>query len=256
MNRNKTQKPEDLRVFLSEQADHYNNPLFIPPDPVSIPHLFTLKEDIEISGFLVATFAWGRRPGILKSGLRLMELMDHAPFEFVMQAHTADYRRFKRFVHRTFNGEDTIYFLKALKRIYQHHGGLEAIFSGPGDLSEKIHAARKLFLSFKAPERTGKHFSDPLSNSAAKRINMFLRWMVRSDRRGVDFGIWKSISPSELYCPLDVHSGRVARQLGLLNRTQNDWKAVAELTANLRLLDPLDPVRYDFALFGLGVDGF
>ncbi len=243
------------KSFFDSQSFRYNNPSFIPPDPVSIPHRFSRKEDIEISGFLAAIIAWGNRKSILNSGNKLMDLMDDAPFEFVMGAKQKDYKRFEGFVHRTFNSVDCIYFLKALRQVYLKHGGLEGIFSGKSGMDARIHRARNIFMSFRAPERTGKHFSDPMANSAAKRINMYLRWMVRNDKQGVDFGIWKSISPAELYCPLDVHSGRVARELGLLKRQQNDWKAVVELTDNLRKLDPIDPVKYDFALFGMGTDG-
>lgn len=245
-----------MKAFLESKVLLYNNPDFIESDPVSVPHRFSLKEDIEISGFLAATIAWGNRASILKSGNRLMDLMEDAPYEFLMDAKPNDFKRFEGFVHRTFNAIDCVYFLKALRQIYQKHGGLEGIFSGEGGMDVRIHRARTIFLSFRAPARTGKHFSDPLSKSAAKRINMFLRWMVRNDKQGVDFGIWKAISPAELCCPLDVHSGRVARMLGLLQRQQNDWKAVMELTENLRKLDPKDPVKYDFALFGMGVDQF
>jgi uncharacterized protein (TIGR02757 family) len=244
-----------MKAFLDSNVLQYNHPDFIPADPISVPHRYSRKEDIEISGFLAATIAWGNRVSILNSANRLMDLMEDAPFEFISSARAKDYKRFEGFVHRTFNGTDCIYFLRALKEIYRHHGGLEGIFSGAGAMDEKIHRARHIFLSFKAPARTGKHFSDPLAGSAAKRINMYLRWMVRRDLQKVDFGIWKSVSPAELCCPLDVHSGRVARMLGLLERKQNDWKAVMELTENLRKLDPKDPVKYDFALFGMGTDG-
>ena len=190
----------------------------------------------------------------------MIELMDDAPYDFIRNATTADFKRFGSFVHRTFNGVDCVYFLKALQQVYKKHGGLESLFSesikqSEGDMANAIHEARTKFFSHLPPERTAKHFADPLRNSSAKRICMYLRWMVRKDKNGVDFGIWNSIQPSELYCPLDVHSGRVARELGLLSRSQDDWKAVTELTVNLRKLDKNDPVKYDFALFGIGVYG-
>jgi uncharacterized protein (TIGR02757 family) len=247
-----------LKEFLNDQVAIFNRPDFIPIDPISIPHRFTQKEDIEISGFLTATIAWGQRPVILKNATRLMQLMDDAPHDFILNAVSSDFKIFNPFVHRTFNGDDCIYFLQALQSIYKKQGGLETLFAdalkkSEGDMAKAIHLARAAFFSFRLPGRTAKHFADPIRNSSAKRINMYLRWMVRNDKRGVDFGIWKKIKPSQLYCPLDVHSGRVARELGLLSRKQDDWKAVEELTGNLRLLDAIDPVKYDFALFGMGV---
>jgi len=247
-----------LKEFLDELVATYNSPEFIKEDPISIPQSFSRKEDIEISGFLAATIAWGQRPVILKNALRMMELMDAAPYDFIQNATATDFKRFNTFVHRTFNGIDCIYFLKALQHIYKKHGGLEKLFSealnqSEGDMANAIHLARETFFSRQQPDRTAKHFADPLRNSSAKRICMYLRWMVRKDKRGVDFGIWNSIQASQLYCPLDVHSGRIARELGLLSRTQDDWKAVVELTVNLRSMDAADPVKYDFALFGMGV---
>lgn len=248
---------EEIREFLDEQYAVFNVREFIPDDPVSIPHRFSAKEDIEISGFLAATIAWGQRPVILRNATRLMERMDFAPSDFIRNHHPAHRKSLSDFVHRTFNGTDLQYFLKALQQIYRHHQGLEGSFikalKTTSDIPSAIHTWRSLFFSFDAPQRTSKHFADPLRNSSAKRICMFLRWMVRKDHKGVDFGIWNGISPSVLHAPLDLHSGRIARELGLLTRKQNDWRAVEELTANLRLLDPHDPVKYDFALFGLGV---
>ncbi len=248
----------DLKEFLDIKADAFNVPDFIKDDPISIPHLFTLKEDIEISAFFIATISWGQRPVVLTNGAKLMQLMEQQPYEFIMGAGKKDLKRLSDFVHRTFNGMDAIYFAEALRHIYSKQGGLETVFNrelkkANSEMGEAISGVRKEFFSHKIPGRTTKHFSDPSANSAAKRINMMLRWLVRKDKKGVDFGIWKSIAPSQLYCPLDVHSGRVARKLGLLKRTQDDWKAVKELTENLRKLDPKDPVKYDFALFGLGV---
>ena len=186
----------------------------------------------------------------------MMELLDHAPYEYVMQHEEKDLERLQPFVHRTFNGRDLTYFVQAFKNIYSKHGSLETIFqkgSNKESLQPAIHEFKKIFFELPHEARTEKHVSDPLKNSAAKRINMFLRWMVRNDKNNVDLGIWNSISPSLLSCPLDVHSGNVARKLGILNRKQNDAKALKELDENLRKMDPDDPVKYDFALFGLGV---
>ena len=216
---------------------------------------FTKKEDIEIAGFLTATLAWGNRKSIVASGRRLMYLMDDSPGDFLINADQKDFKPFLNFVHRTFNGDDCLFFVTALQNIYRRHHSLEPLF-GTLDEHGPAHAIsrfRESFLSAGHLHRTEKHLSNPMAGSATKRINMFLRWMVRRDDRGVDFGIWKSISASNLVCPLDVHSGRVARKLGLLRRTADDWKAAEELTASLRKLDPCDPVKYDFALFGLGV---
>jgi uncharacterized protein (TIGR02757 family) len=233
----------------------YNRPSFIESDPVSIPHQFSRKEDIEIASFFAATIAWGQRPTILRNAKRLMELVDNEPYQFIIGSNKSDWKRFDGFVHRTFNETDVVYFIQSLQNIYRNHGGIEKVFSGKGkkDIKAGIQHFRKIFLEINPHGRTAKHIANVEKNASAKRINMFLRWMVRNDKKGVDFGIWKSISPSLLYCPLDLHSGRVARKLGLLNRTQDDWKAVHELTMSLRTLDAKDPVKYDFALFGLGV---
>ncbi|KAB1154115.1 TIGR02757 family protein [Flavobacterium luteum] len=251
---------KELKSFLDEKVILYNNPYFIESDPVQIPHLFTQKEDIEIAGFLSATIAWGNRKMIIKNAHKMINLMGNAPYDFVMSHSENDLERLEQFVHRTFNGGDFFTFTKGLQNIYKNHNGLEKVFAlnqGTDNLQKSIHEFKKLFFEIPHQNRTQKHISDPLNNSAAKRINMFLRWMVRQDNKGVDLGIWKSISPSLLSCPLDVHSGNVARKLGLLNRKQNDGKALAELDKNLRHLDPIDPVKYDFALFGLGVfEGF
>lgn len=246
----------ELKAFLDEKVNTYNNPNFIETDPIQIPHLFTLKEDIEISGFLVATIAWGNRKSIINNGNRLVELMGNSPYDFVMNFSEEQSESLSNFVHRTFNNEDLAYFLKSLQNIYKNHGGLETLFSKYAEIDSMqpaIHHFKKTFFELPHPSRTQKHISDPLKNSAAKRINMFLRWMVRNDATGVDFGIWKSIDSSQLSCPLDVHSGNVARKLKLLKRKQNDAKALLELDNSLRKLDSQDPVKYDFALFGLGV---
>lgn len=249
-----TQK--ELKEFLDEKVLEYNQPKFIESDPIQIPHQFSLKEDIEISGFLTSTIAWGNRKMIIRNANRMMELMGNSPFDFVTNHQENDLKRFENFVHRTFNAIDFIHFIKSLKNIYLNLGGLESIFSqfeNDADNKQTIHHFKKLFFDVPHQERTQKHVADPMKGSASKRINMFLRWMVRKDKAGVDFGIWEQISMSKLSCPLDVHSGNVARKLGLLTRKQNDWKALEELDFGLRKLDPKDPVKYDFALFGLGV---
>jgi uncharacterized protein (TIGR02757 family) len=255
-------KKEELREFLEEKYDKYNRLSFIESDPISIPHQFGKKEDIEISGFLAATIAWGQRPTIIRNAQRLVQWMDMSPHEFIIHAKPKELERFNAFVHRTFNGTDCIYFLRSLANIYRKHGGLEEAFSrtvtkNDTDLKQAIIHFRETFFELDHPARTTKHISNPGDNSSAKRINMYLRWMVRSDKRKVDFGLWKKIKPHQLSCPLDVHSGNVARKLRILKRTQNDWKAVEELTNQLKKFDPSDPVKYDFALFGLGVfEGF
>lgn len=256
-----TPLPNDaLKEFLEAKVLEYNRPQFIETDPIQVPHRFSKKEDIEIAGFLTATIAWGNRKSILNNANRMMLLLDESPYDFVMNHHTSDLEQLKSFVHRTFNGDDFIQFIKSLRHLYAHHNGLENVFAKHVEASstqKAIHHFKTYFFEIEHTARTLKHVSDPLKNSAAKRINMFLRWMVRKDRQGVDFGIWKQISPAQLSCPLDVHSGQVARALGLLARTQNDAKALRELDQSLRQLDGQDPVKYDFALFGLGVfEGF
>lgn len=249
-------KRHQIKEFLDEKAEQYNRPSFIETDPVSIPHRYSLKEDIEIAGFLAATIAWGNRKMILRNSLRMMEILEDSPFNFIVNSHDCELDQALRFVHRTFNSSDLAYFLKALRHIYRDKGGLEKIFDTyktSDSLQPAIHELHRIFFELPHEKRTERHVSDPLKGSAAKKINMYLRWMIRKDNRGVDFGIWKTISPSILSCPLDVHSGNVARNMGLLNRRQNDSRAVAELDAVLRSFDPADPVKYDFALFGLGV---
>ena len=247
-------KRNELKEFLDEKAAYYENPKFIGTDPIQIPHQFSKKEDIEIIGFLVATIAWGNRKSIINNSNKLVELLEHDPYNFVLNHSQKDLKSLQAFVHRTFNGDDLSTFITALKHIYLKYDGLESVFRNNIDnqnLQNAIHFFKKRFFEVDHLPRTQKHISDPLKKSAAKRINMFLRWMVRPADAGVDFGTWKTISPSLLSCPLDVHSGRVARQLGLLQRKQNDALALAELDKNLRNFDPTDPVKYDFALFGL-----
>ena len=252
--------PSELKDFLDEKVLQYNTLDFIESDPVQIPHLFSLKEDIEIAGFLSATIAWGNRKMIINNSHRMMDLMGNAPFDFVMSHTENDLERLETFVHRTFNGIDFASFIRSLQHIYTNHGGLEAVFSKhqeTNSMQKSIHEFKKVFFEIPHQYRTQKHISDPLNNSAAKRINMYFRWMIRQDNKGVDLGIWKSISPASLSCPLDVHSGNVARKLGVLTRKQNDGKALSELDLKLREFDAKDPVKYDFALFGLGVfEGF
>ncbi|QVY66970.1 TIGR02757 family protein [Polaribacter sp. Q13] len=249
-------KKSELKEFLDEKVVLYNNPNFIESDPIQIPHLFTKKEDIEIAGFLTATISWGNRTMIIRNAIKMMDLFDNAPFDFVMNHQETDLKSLEGFVHRTFNAIDLQQFITSLRHIYTHHQGLEHVLlvaKKQTDYKNAIHHLKQVFFEVPHQLRTHKHISDPLKNSAAKRINMFLRWMVRNDNSGVDFGIWHTHKPANLSCPLDVHSGNVARKLKLLLRKQNDWKALSELDTNLRKLDPNDPVKYDFALFGLGV---
>jgi uncharacterized protein (TIGR02757 family) len=249
-----------LFEFLEEKYHFYNRPDFIETDPISIPRLFTLKADIEIIGFITATISWGNRRSIITNGNKLANYMGQSPYDFVMSYNktAAQKLKTKKFVHRTFNADDLHYFINSIQHIYNNYGGLEAVFAShinkkDINLKQAISGFGETFCSIKLAGRTAKHIAKPHENSAAKRINMYLRWMIRNDNAGVDFGLWKEIKPALLSIPLDVHSGRVARKLGLLQRTQNDWKAVEELDASLRSFDSQDPVKYDFALFGLGV---
>ncbi len=249
-------KRHELKDFLDEKVELFNRPSFIECDPISIPHQFTKKQDIEIAGFLAATISWGNRKMILRNAKRMMELVDNSPYDFIMNSSNDELEVIKSFVHRTFNSTDLIYFLKALQNIYRHKGGLETIFNTyqtSDSLQPAIHEFHKIFFELRHEKRTERHVSDPFKGSAAKKLNMYLRWMIRNDNKGVDFGLWKTIPPSILSCPLDIHSGNVARKLGILSRKQNDAKAVSELDKILRKLDKNDPVKYDFALFGLGV---
>lgn len=243
----------EIKDLLEYKYLLYNRNEFIEDDPVSVPHRFCRKEDIEIAGFLAAAIAWGQRKTILRNANQLLDLMDNSPYEFIIGSGIEDLKLFENFVHRTFNGTDCIFFIQSLKNIYQNHGGLENAFSTAHDIKTSISSFKRLFFSIPFPDRTLKHIADPASGSSAKRINMFLRWMVRKDQQGVDFGIWDSILPAQLYCPLDLHTGNVARKLGLITRKQNDWQSLEELMTHLRAFDPQDPVKYDYALFGLGI---
>ena len=239
-------RKHELKEFLDEKVELYNRPAFIEADPISIPHQYSKKQDIEIAGFLAATIAWGNRKMILRNANRMMSFMDDSPYEFVLNHSAHDLERIKCIIHRTFNDEDFIYFIKALKNIYKNHNGLESIFTHfqtIDSLQPAIHQFRSIFFELSHNNRIMKHISDPMKGSAAKKLNMYLRWMIRKDNSGVDFGIWKNISPSKLSCPLDVHSGNIARKLGLISRKQNDAKAVAELDSVLREMDCQDPVK-------------
>ncbi|NOZ45659.1 MAG: TIGR02757 family protein [Chlorobi bacterium] len=247
----------ELKSFLEEKFYQFNTLEYINTDPIQIPHSFTKKEDIEISAFLASTIAWGQRKTIIKNARQLMHLMENNPYEFIINAGKREFSKFNNFKHRTFNEIDCVHYLKAIQHIYLHYNGFESFFkdvSLKNNLTESINNLRQVFFEIPHEKRTKKHFPNIDNGSAAKRLNMFLRWMVRTDKTGVDFGLWnKSISMSQLYIPLDVHVGNVARKLGLLKRKQNDWKAVLELTGRLKQFDKNDPVKYDYALFGLGV---
>lgn len=245
-----------LKEFLDEKADLYENLDFIDSDPIQIPHSYSLKEDIEIAGFLSSIIAWGNRKMIINNAKRMMELMGNSPYDFVLHHSKEQLATFDGFVHRTFNAEDFKFFILSLKNIYTKHNGLETVLKpskGVDNYQQAIHSFKQLFFEIPHLPRTQKHISDPIKGSAAKRINMFLRWMVRDAKKGVDFDLWNSHNPAHLHCPLDVHTGNVARKLTVLTRKQNDWKAIQELDTVLRGFDSNDPVKYDFALFGLGV---
>ncbi|KOH43866.1 TIGR02757 family protein [Sunxiuqinia dokdonensis] len=246
----------ELYELLEVKTRQYNQPSFIETDPIQVPKQFSGKENIEIAGFLAATIAWGQRPTIIKNAFRLMKMMDQNPHEFLMSTNEVDWIHFLEFKHRTFNGMDCLFFLRSLKNIYEKHGGLEAVFSSGYQIDQSMASAlrhfRQVFFEVAHESRSQKHVSNIDKGASAKRLNMYLRWMIRKDDGGVDFGLWNEIPMSALLLPLDVHTGRQARQLGLLSRKQDDWKAVLELTESLRQFDPIDPVKYDFALFGMG----
>lgn len=249
----------DLKEFLNKKVAYYNQPSFINDDPVSIPHLFKKKQDIEIAGFFAATFAWGNRTTIIQKSKELMQLMDMSPYDFCTAHNPKELKRLLDFKHRTFNATDLLYFIEFFKTHYTSHKSLETAFTKwmkPNDptIENALIGFHHYFFSLEhIPSRTKKHIATPERNSSCKRLNMFLRWMVRNDKNGVDFGIWKKISPVQLICPIDLHVARVAKRLNILKRKQPDWLAAHELTDYLRTLDKNDPVKYDFALFGLGV---
>lgn len=258
----KFQNAADLKDFLDNQVDRFNNSNFIDADPISIPHQFSRKEDIEIMGLWAAVMAWGQRPTILAKCKQLIQLMEGAPHQFIIDHKPSDLKPFENFKHRTFNGTDALYFIHFLRFVYQKYASMEdAFFQTNIAENQTIESCligfKRLFVSLPDyPARSGKHISSPAQNSACKRLNMFLRWMVRSDDKGVDFGIWKQIKPCQLICPCDLHVERVGRLLGLLHRPKPDWQMALELTENLRQFDDQDPVKYDFALFGLGIDKY
>ncbi len=247
-----------LFELLEDRYQRYNVPSYIDDDPIQVPHLFSRKEDIEIAAFLTASIAWGQRKTIINNSRELMRLMDFQPYDFIVEAGRDDLELFDRFVHRTFNGIDCRFFIESLQNIYLHQGGLEQVVAKGYQRDKTVFSAlaylREVFLNIPHTKRSEKHLSSVAAGSAAKRLNMLLRWLVRSDKIGVDFGIWKSIPMSALMIPLDVHVGRIGRSLGLLTRRQDDWRAVEELTARLRMFDPLDPGKYDYALFGMGTN--
>lgn len=252
---------QNLKDFLDLKSEQYNNPVFIEYDPIVIPHQFTRKQDIEIMGFWAAMLAWGQRKAIINKCRELIRLMDGAPYDFILNHQDTELKRFFGFKHRTFNDTDTLYFLEFFRQHYRKSDTLETAFFSPDLLKAGFgaEAALNYFRSYffslpDFPARTIKHVSSPAQKSGCKRLNMFLRWMVRRDDKGVDFGIWKLLKPADLICPMDVHVDRVARRLGLITRTQVNWQTAVELTERLREFDPLDPVKYDFALFGLGIE--
>ncbi|RXK60938.1 TIGR02757 family protein [Lacibacter luteus] len=248
-------KKQELKKLLNQKVDFYNQPSFIKDDPICIPHLFTQKQDIEIAGFFAAIFAWGNRTTIINKSKELMLLMEMQPHQFCLNHNSHRLKRLAGFKHRTFTADDLYYFVEFFHQHYSKHESLEtAFFPRKGmTVEEGLNHFKNYFFSFEHLKRTEKHISSPKQKSSCKRLNMYLRWMVRNDNKAVDFGIWQNISAAELICPLDVHVSRIARQYGLLHRKQDDWEAALELTANLRILDKQDPVKYDFALFGTGV---
>ncbi len=245
----------NLKFILDKKVDEFNQPFFISTDPVCIPHLFSKKQDIEIAGFFSAIFAWGNRTTIIKKSKELMLLMDMEPHRFCLSAGPASLLKLSGFKHRTFNDTDLFYFIEFLRFHYHRYDSLETAFTMHGNtIEEMLRGFHQYFFSLSdVPRRTRKHIADPGKGSTCKRLNMFLRWMVRHDEKGVDFGLWQSILPAQLICPIDVHVARVARHFNILDRKQTDWQAAVELTQYLRTLDENDPVKYDFALFGLGV---
>jgi uncharacterized protein (TIGR02757 family) len=245
----------EIKSFLDEKVIRFNQPSFIKTDPIQVPRKFSEKENIEISAFLTATIAWGNRQAIIKNALHLMSMMDNRPNDFIIHSSESEMAKLGQFVHRTFNGHDCIYFIRSLKNLYKNYGGLQQVFTVGFRQQQTVKSAlehfHSLFFELEG-ERTRKHVSNVAKGASGKRLNMFLRWMVRNDAAGIDFGLWNEIPASALMLPLEVHTGNVARKLGILKRKSNDWKAVEEVTETLRTFDPADPIKYDFALFGLG----
>ena len=254
---------DEIHQLLDQKVKQYNHIEFIEKDPICIPHLFTKQQDIEIAGFFAAIFAWGNRTTIINKSKELLERMDNAPFAFCTQHQEKDLKKLLGFAHRTFNDTDLLYCIEFFKQHYSKNESLESAFFKSESIGsiKKTNAVEKALIHFQdyffslddAPARTKKHIASPVSGSTCKRLNMFLRWMVRKDKQGVDFGIWKKISPADLIMPIDVHVARVSRGLGIVKRIQTDWQTAIELTNYCRTLDPKDPVKYDFALFSLGV---
>lgn len=248
----------DIKFFLDEKAEQYNHPNFIENDPIQIPHQFSLKQDIEIAGFLTATISWGNRKSIIASANRMLNFMDQTPYDFVINCSEKELSFLKgKSIHRTFNGDDLSQFLRNLNRIYKEYESLEALFllqNAETNFYHALHRFRSQFLG-NIEHRSHKHISSTYKNASAKRLMMFLRWMVRKDNRNVDFGLWQNIAPKYLSIPLDIHTGNISRKLGLIQRKQNDWKSVEELDNVIRTFDSEDPAKYDFALFGLGISG-
>ena len=251
---------DELRDLLEHLHDKYNRVEFIEPDPISIPHLFTDRHDREVAGFMAATIAWGNRKAIVKSARRMMQYMDYAPADFVRNASERELEHLQSYVHRTFNGQDFTDFVLCMRHIIELYGGIGEFFEGcyeaTHDMAKVLSEFRREFFSVPHNQHCEKHLSSIDKGAACKRLNMYLRWFVRHDDRGVDFGLWRKIPMSALYLPLDVHTGNMGRALGLLQRKQSDWKATVEITAALREFDAEDPVRYDYSLFGAGIDGF
>lgn len=255
-----SEQDKQLYHWLEDQFNHFNKSSFIADDPISVPHQFKVLQDIEIAGFFTAIMAWGQRKTIINKANELMRLMDNSPFEFISHHKERDRKRFTAFRHRTLQPEDVIFLTDVLQRFYKKNDSLEQAFTSqlqPDDKDVRNGLIGFHNMVFDQPwvlERTRKHIATPLRKSSCKRLNMFLRWMVRNDDAGVDFGLWQKISTHQLIIPLDVHVGNVARKLRLLDRTANDWQAAEELTERLKAFDPVDPVKYDFALFGAGVN--
>ena len=251
---------EELRDLLEHLHDKYNQPEFIEPDPISIPHSFSDRHDREVAGFMAATIAWGNRKAIVKSAARMMQYMDDSPADFVRNASASELAHLQSYVHRTFNGQDFTDFVLAIRGITERWGGIGEFFEqnyvATQSIPQVLSLFRKEFFSIEHNPHCEKHLSSIDKGAACKRLNMYLRWFVRRDDRGVDFGLWEKIPMSALYLPLDVHTGNMGRALGLLTRKQSDWKATDEITRSLREFCSDDPVRYDYSLFGAGIDGY